>query len=280
MSDQPLRIGLSARLMHSPPAELGFHGKTLQYLEQSLAHWIMNNGAIAFMIPTMSHDGILHREAISLREIVASLDGLVLQGGADVSPESYGEHALRPEWGGDRIRDLFEIELVWEFIIQNKPVLGICRGAQLINVACGGTLYQDIFEQFPDAVRHRDDELYDGLHHAIDIVATSRLASLYPDDQVYRVNSIHHQAIKKLGDDLTVEAISSDDGLIEAIRWTGTGFMFGCQWHPELQAGMADLLDSSPIMLDFLEAARKSKLHLAQPKIPGKVQITPWTIAR
>jgi len=243
-------------MMHAPPKELGFHGKTLQYLEQSLAHWIMNHGALPFMIPTLGRDADAVRGAISVRDYVSALDGLVLQGGADVSPESYGEEPVRPEWSGDRMRDLFEIELVWEFVIQHKPVLGICRGAQLINVACGGTLYQDIFEQYPDAAAHRDDALYDGLHHAIEIVPDSRLAELFPDERSYKVNSIHHQAIKTLGNDLKVEAHSPDDGVIEAIRWTGSGYMFGCQWHPEMQDATPDLLDSSPILHDFLAAAR------------------------
>lgn len=139
MSGRPLRIGLSARLMHQPPLELGFRGKTLQYLEQSVAQWIMNNGALAFMIPTLNEETEVDRRTVSVRDYVAALDGLVLQGGADVCPASYGEQPLRPEWAGDRIRDRFEIDLVWEYIIQGKPVLGICRGAQLINVACGGT---------------------------------------------------------------------------------------------------------------------------------------------
>lgn len=256
MNGRPLRIGLSARLLHTPPKELGFPGKTLQYLEQSLAHWIMANGALAFMIPTLGEGAEVPRGAISMRDYVFALDGLVLQGGADVSPESYGEQATRPEWAGDRTRDLFEIELVWECVIQAKPVLGICRGAQLINVACGGTLYQDIAEQYPKAGLHRDDTLYDGFHHGIEIVAESRLAALFPGKRVCRVNSIHHQAIKTLGNDLIVEARALDDGVIEAIRWTGSGYMFGCQWHPELQSAFPDLLDSSPIMRDFLAAAR------------------------
>jgi len=256
MSEQPLRIGLSARMLHTPPIELGFHGKTLQYLEQSLAHWIMNSGALAFMIPTLGLGANVHRGAISVRDYVSALDGLVLQGGADVSPESYGETASRPEWSGDRKRDLFELDLIWEFLIQGKPVLGICRGAQLINVACGGTLYQDISEQYPQAAQHRDDSLYDGLHHEIEIVPDSGLAALFPNESVCRVNSIHHQAIKNLGNDLTVEARALDDGVIEAIRWTGCGFMFGCQWHPELQSEFPGLLDSSPIIHAFLAAAR------------------------
>jgi putative glutamine amidotransferase len=224
------------------------------------------------MIPTLGHDAKVLRGAISIRDYVCALDGLVLQGGADVSPESYGEQPVRPEWSGDRIRDLFEIELVWEFIIQHKPVLGICRGAQLINVACGGTLYQDIFEQFPDAGQHRDDTLYDGLSHAIEIVSSSRLAALFPEEGVYRVNSIHHQAIKTLGDDLKVEARALDDGLIEAIRWTGSGYMFGCQWHPELQSGFPDLLDSSPILQDFLAAAQLARSELKPASPPPKAQ--------
>jgi putative glutamine amidotransferase len=258
-NDSPLRIGLSARLMHVPPHELGFFGKTLQYLEQSLAHWIMANGALAFMIPTLEQGGNVERRVVSVRDYVCALDGLVLQGGADVSPESYGERPLRSQWAGDRIRDKFEIELVWEFVIQGKPVLGICRGEQLINVACGGTLYQDIAEQIPDADIHRDSELYDDLHHQITIVADTRLATLYPGVQTGNVNSIHHQAIKNLGNDLVIEAYSLNDNLIEAIRWKGSGYMFGCQWHPEFQARSPNALDSSPIMRDFLDASRLTR---------------------
>jgi len=250
-----LCIGLSARLLHTPPKELGFPGKTLQYLEQSVAHWIMSHGAVALMIPTIGQHAEVRRGAISVYDCVAALDGLVLQGGADLSPETYGEHALRPEWAGDRIRDQFEIELVWEFIIQGKPVLGICRGAQLINVACGGTLYQDIAEQYPQGGKHRDEKLYDQFHHGIEVIAGSRLAGLFSDQRTFQVNSIHHQAIKTLGNDLKIEAHATGDGVIEAIRWTGSGYMFGCQWHPEFQGVVPDLLDSSPVMLDFLAAA-------------------------
>jgi len=259
VAELPLRIGLSARLMHVPPHELGFFGKTLQYLEQSLAHWIMANGALPFMIPTLVQGGDVERSVISVRDYVLALDGLVLQGGADVSPESYGEQPMRPEWAGDRIRDKFEIELVWEFVIQGKPVLGICRGEQLINVACGGTLYQDIAEQLPGAGAHRDSELYDDFHHEISLVAGTRLATLYPGVGIASVNSIHHQAIKTLGNDLIIEAHSSSDNVIEAIRWQGSGYMFGCQWHPEFQTHTRATLDSSPIMRDFLEASRLTR---------------------
>ncbi len=259
MSGAPLRIGLSARLLHQPPVELGFPGKTLQYLEQSMAHWIMSHGALAFMVPTIGEHLGLRRAQISVHDYVAALDGLVLQGGADVSPQTYGETAQRPEWSGDRVRDLYEIELLWEFVIQGKPVLGVCRGAQLINVACGGTLWQDIAEYVPAAAAHRNDDLYDQHHHDIVFVPDSRIAGLYPGSVGGRVNSIHHQAVRDLGSDLVVEAVSHADGVIEAIRWTGAGYMYGCQWHPEFHGRQADLLDGAPILGDFLAAARQAR---------------------
>lgn len=258
MSGGPLRIGLSARLLHRPPAELGFPGKTLQYLEQSMAHWIMAHGALAFMVPTIGEHLGLRRAQISVHDYVAVLDGLVLQGGADVSPTTYHESPLRPEWSGDRVRDLYEIELLWEFVIQGKPVLGVCRGAQLINVACGGTLWQDLAECVPGVGAHRDNDLYDSHHHDVELVEGSRLAALYSDASAGRVNSIHHQAVRNLGADLSIEARSVGDGVVEAIRWNGSSYMFGCQWHPEFH-GAAGLLDGGVILQDFLDAARKAR---------------------
>ena len=176
---RPLRIGLSARLLHHPPAEMGFRGKTLQYLEQSIAHWIMGHGALAFMVPTLGFDAEVSRRKVSVHHCVDALDGLVLQGGADISPASYGQQPLRPEWAGDPIRDRYEIELLDGFLAQGKPVLGICRGAQLINVAYGGTLLQDIAGQRPEAWAHVDLELYDHHRHQVAFEPGSRLAMLY-----------------------------------------------------------------------------------------------------
>lgn len=255
MSKRALRIGLSARLMHAPPAELGFRDKALQYLEQSVAHWIMYHGALVFMIPALSSSAGLLRSSVRIRDVVEAFDGLVLQGGADVNPQTYGEEPLRPEWAGDRLRDRYEIELFWEFMIQNKPVLGICRGAQLINVALGGTLHQDIESQCPGAARHVDAALYDQNCHEIEFTPDSRLARLYEGVASRRVISIHHQAIHKLGNDLVVEARSAGDGIIEAIRMTGNAYAAGFQWHPEFHSSDPELLDSTPVMRDFLDAA-------------------------
>lgn len=253
---QPLlRIALSARLMHQPPHVLGFRNKVLQYLEQSAAHWVLSQGALALLVPTLFEGGPLGRADISMRDYAEAMDGLILQGGADVAPESYGSKPLQPEWAGDRVRDRYEIELVWAFIISGKPVLGICRGCQLINVALGGTLIQDIPSQRPRAFTHFDASLYDGLHHPIELVPQSGLEALYPGVTAPLVTSIHHQCVDRLGDDLSAEALSPD-GVIEAIRWRGSSYVLGVQWHPEFHQDQPHLLDSSPIMSEFLQAAR------------------------
>jgi len=253
--DVPLRIGLSARLLHDPPKELGFRGKTLQYLEQSIAHWLMAHGALVFMVPTTESGGLL-RAQVSMGDYMRALDGLVFQGGADVSPASYGEEPLKVEWSGDRVRDLYEIDLLWECVIQQKPMLGICRGAQLINVAFGGTLWQDIESQVPDATRHVDREAYDRHAHEIELVPGSGLGRLYPVRKRATVTSIHHQAVKELGRGLRAEAYSVPDGIIEAIRWSGASYVFGAQWHPEFHPGRGDgLLDCTPMLDEFLAHA-------------------------
>jgi len=256
----PLCIGLSVRLMHKPPAELGFRGKTLLYLEQTMMHWIMAHGALALGVPTLGYDADVSRRRVSIREYVERLDGLILQGGADVSPVTYGQQPLRAEWAGDIVRDRYEIELIEGFMNAGKPVLGVCRGAQLINAAFGGTLLQDIATQRPEALAHVDPVLYDELHHTVRMEPGGRLALLYGEGADFCVNSIHHQAVDRLGSDLVVEARSSVDGIVEAIRATGSHFVAGVQWHPEFHWLRDDRLSPEPLINDFLQAARDRTL--------------------
>ena len=252
----PLRIGMSARLFHPRPDATGLQSKRMQYLEQSVAHWVMSRDVLVFMVPTVDKDSLFHRSNIRVGDYARVLDGLVLQGGADVSPLTYGEEPLDAEWAGDRLRDVYEIELLHEFVESGKPVLGICRGAQLINVAFGGTLYQDIGTQLPEAQSHVT-AAYEKNQHEMRIEPGSGLARLYPGLERSRINSIHHQAIKALGRNLKVEARSEPDGLIEAVRGSGKSYVFAVQWHPEFHApGDASVLDSAPILDEFLLAAR------------------------
>ena len=152
-----LRIGVSARIYYPAAPVLDLGGvwtKTLHYLEQSVAHWLLRGGALPMMIPAVDSQSLTNRTDFNLRSYADSLDGLVLQGGNDVSPHSYGEQPLNPAWAGDAVRDRYEIELINAFIDAGKPVFGICRGLQVLNVAFGGTLLQDIATQRPEACAH------------------------------------------------------------------------------------------------------------------------------
>ena len=203
------------------------------------ASWVMNQryflaatrvGAVPWMIPLLDDD--IH----TLREIYERLDGILLPGGVDISPREYGEE-VRPECGNlDPARDRVELQLVRWAIEDRKPVLGLCRGLQIINVASGGSLWQDLASQnaafakhdyFPTAGFERDH-----LAHDVQLVEGTRLAQLMEASSV-PVNSMHHQGVKALGRELVVSAIAPD-GLIEAVEGSDDGFLVGVQWHPEV----------------------------------------------
>ena len=255
-----LRIGITARLLHDPPPNLGLPQKRLQFLESSMAHWIMAHRTIALMVPFIDEASPQAANRAPIAEVVDLLDGLVLQGGIDICPETYGETLLNPEWAGDAIRDRYELDLLHAFIEAGKPVLGVCRGAQLINVYYGGSLIQDIPSLWPNPREHQDTQCYDRLVHGVEFVPGSSLERLYGNAASHQVSSIHHQCVDRLGEGLVVEARCPDDGVIEAIRHTGPGFVLGVQWHPEFHLSSGDahqgLLDSGPMMKAFLHAAR------------------------
>lgn len=252
---RPVHIGLSARITHPEPSGVGLKSKTLQVLEQSVAQWAASRDTLVLMIPSVLQDGPLMRSNIRVSDYADYLDGLILQGGADVSPRAYGEEPLRPEWSGDPVRDAYELELVHEFMEAGKPILGICRGMQLINVALGGSLYQDLPTLRPGEVAH-ETGAYERNAHDIRFVPGGRMAQWFGDVPGGPVASIHHQAVHRLGKGVKVEAVA-EDGVVEAIRWEGRSFVCGVQWHPEFHhLSGGDMLDCYPLLDAFLQAAR------------------------
>lgn len=256
MSTRPLRIGISANLMHADPARTIYNGRRLLYLEQSMADWIYSSQqAVPLLLPFGQDAQDLKDQAFKL---TGAIDALVLHGGADVCPLTYGQDPLRPEWAGDAVRDAQEIALVHACIERDLPILGVCRGMQLLNVALGGSLYQDINHQRPGTLTHRDAAIYQRNHHGV--ILSGELAERFGQTRG-KINSVHHQAVDELAPGLVIEARCEEDQTIEAIRKPRTSahdpYIMGVQWHPEFQSPQETALLSPKVILnDLLEAIR------------------------
>lgn len=184
--------------------------------------------------------------------VLDRLDGLVLSGGVDVDPVLYGQPA-HPKLGRvNRRRDDFELALVREALERSVPVLGICRGQQVLNVARGGTLVQDIPSEWTGAMVHDARGRRWRRAHDVDVLPGTRLGALLRRDSV-AVNSFHHQAVASVGDGLAVSA-RSRDGIVEGIEMPGRRFVVAVQWHPE---SFWRLEDSFQVLFDaHAEACR------------------------
>lgn len=265
------RIGISASFFHADPQRNLFKGKTLLFAEETMLQWVMSEGLLPVLVPRGFGP-------LPARVLVEELDGLILTGGADLSPKNYGEDPLRPEWAGDHVRDHYELELTRACLELNRPLLGICRGAQLLNVALGGTLWQDIETLHPGRRLHRNWELYDQHAHEVNLLPGSWLARTYghPAGQAAWVNSVHHQGLRELGRGLAVEARAPDD-VIEAVRYDvqdpqgQVPFALGVQWHPEFLFGTpiaADALDPRTLLRAYVTEVDERKRHRADIVIP------------
>lgn len=186
---------------------------------------LLRAGAIPVTLPLTDDSAVI-------KELAGQLDGILLTGGQDIAPERYRAQPLAECGETCTGRDAMELRLVRAALKRNLPILGICRGVQLLNVYFGGTLFQDLPAQHPHGIDHHMQPPYDRPVHRVDLVPKSPLANLLGCDSL-QVNSYHHQAIRRLGRRLQVMAVS-EDGLIEAVYLPDYRFVWGVQWHPEL----------------------------------------------
>ena len=195
----------------------------------------------------------------ALQDILHRLDGILFTGGGDVNPERYASQMHPLVDDVDPERDSTEIQLIRYAMQEQIPFLGICRGLQVINVAMGGTLYEDILDQRPNSIRHQYSPGWPRsyLAHDVKLVDRSRLVEIL-DDNTVSVNSFHHQGIRELGKRLQATAFAPD-GVIEAIELPGHPFAIAVQWHPEW------LVEDPAMQRLFGEFVRSAELtHIPQ----------------
>jgi putative glutamine amidotransferase len=175
----------------------------------------------------------------TLRDLFERLDGLLFPGGGDLDPSTYGMTTTAPLMGIDRERDHLELTLARWALQDGKPVLGICRGQQLLNVAAGGTLIPDLPSLRPDALIHSDpDRPPEALLHTVTVEPDSYLAKVGTPPSL-EVTSTHHQAVDRVAPGWRISAVAPD-GIIEAIEAPGHPFALAVQWHPERLGGRPD----------------------------------------
>ena len=203
-------------------------------------------GGVPFLLPYTEEEETLAR-------VCDAVDGFFFTGGKDIAPSRYGEEmhaacgALQPK------RDALEFALFARAYQTRKPILGVCRGAQLINVALGGTLYQDIPTECPSHIPHVQIEAKFEHSHRVDILNGTPLADLIGTPDM-GANSFHHQSIKHLGQDLAVMA-RAQDGMIEAIFGTDARYLRAYQWHPERLIAIS--ADNLSLFADFIAACNE-----------------------
>ncbi len=197
---------------------------------------VAHAGGAPFILPLVEEPAVL-------RKLYDQCDGIVLSGGNDVDPALYHTTPSPLTKDISRRRDEQEIQLLRWALADNKPVLGICRGMQLLNVALGGSLYQDVATELPDAANHcmsEDHKDFRHIAHSLRIRPDSQLAAILQREQI-GTNALHHQAVKQIGDGLVATAWS-DDEVIEALELPGKRFVVAVQSHPEALEAQAEPL--------------------------------------
>ncbi len=210
------RIGISSASMAQYPA-------TLNYVDCAYVDMVTRVGAAPFILPNLI-------DPSRAEQLLENLDGLILTGGADLSPFLYGENPLYETNEGPKKRDDMDTALYYAARAKGMPILGVCRGMQLINVLEGGTLWQDLGKQVPEASPHAKPEHPDGISHYAYTQPDSFIRETLGEKFV--VNSLHHQAVKNLAPTLVATALSAD-GIIEALEGTQGALLLGTQFHIE-----------------------------------------------
>lgn len=203
-------------------------------------------GGLAVMLPLTNQKDVLE-------QLAQKIDGLLLTGGHDIEPSFYQQARLEQCQVTCPLRDEMEKILLDIFYQADRPVLGICRGLQFLNVYLGGTLYQDLPTQINSPLKHSMQPPFDAVAHEVDLVSDTPLADLL-QVKILGVNSRHHQAIDQLAPDLKAMAYSKD-GLVEAIYAPDKRYIFALQWHPE---HMKASLSSQLIFKQFIQQAKSN----------------------
>lgn len=224
-------IGILTNLMSVE--EGPYTGGQRIYVNRDYVTCILQAGGIPLLLPIIDEIAVIHEQ-------ILRIDGLVLSGGQDVSPHYYKEEPI-PEMGSvSPDRDFFEIHVIKSAISLQKPLLGVCRGLQMLNVACGGSLFQDIPAQIKESkLAHQQKEHRTLGTHEVDIAQDSHLFRILRKMSV-QTNSFHHQAVKEIAPGFRVVG-RSRDGVVEAIERVGGPFALGVQWHPEMMTGDSDM---------------------------------------
>lgn len=188
---------------------------------------VLEGGGVPIILPIL-------KDAKGAAPYLDIVDGIIFTGGEDIAPQYFGEEPIKEVNEICYDRDITEMELFNRAYKKGTPIFGICRGVQLINIALGGTIYQDIYKQVPNVMGHTCRQNTQEGYHTISISKDSKMFEIFNKDKLM-VNSIHHQAIKRLGSDLRVTS-TSIDGIVEAIESTNDKFVMGVQFHPEVMA--------------------------------------------
>lgn len=220
-------IGICTALEH---ASWAMWEQQAALLPTSYIEAVQRGGGLALMLPPDP------RTVEDPEETLDVIDGLMLAGGADIDPAGYGQSPQPETVGTVPARDAFEIALVRAAIARDMPILGICRGMQLINVALGGTLHQHLPQRFGHDEHLRSFGSFEDSDHDVDLIEGS-LAARAAGELRHVTKSHHHQGVNEVGEDLLVSGAAIMDGLPEAIELPGKRFVLGVQWHPEVDEG-------------------------------------------